>query len=165
MAVMMPHKGEQNPVVCAVDSATVIEHGDNVFQEVDDVRPVGNDANADGTGDLWSTSEGVTQLAAKEKYMGVAQQASRAGDTDPISVCTSGEFLFDCDSDTFELGEYLTFAKTSGNNLENRKVKATLEHELAFAVVSKREAVATTKVWGRITSTVMSGGLHADVGS
>lgn len=31
--------GDTNPVVAAVDAATVIEIGDLLFQEVDDARP------------------------------------------------------------------------------------------------------------------------------
>jgi hypothetical protein len=161
---MIPHRGEQDPVAAPVDSAVVIEHGDLCYLNTDDVRPAGYDANADGTGELWATSENVTQLAFKEVFLGVALQASRSGDTDEIQVATEGIFLFDCASATFEIGDYVCPAKTSGNNLENQKVKKTLEHEIAIGRVWKR-GTSVTKVWVRILSTVMHGGVHADVGS
>lgn len=165
MSVMIPHKGEQDPVLIPVDSAVVIEHGDLVFLNTDDVRPVGYDTNADGTGDNWDTALATTQLAVKELFAGVALQASRSGDTDEIQVATKGVFLFDCASATFEIFDYVSFAKTSGNNLENQKVVEVSDSELAIGRVWKREPSSTTKVWVQILSTLGHGGIQPDQGS
>ena len=91
--------GDTNPVLAAVDAATVIEIGDLVYQETDDVRPASQQADQG------------TKLANQElfsnKFLGLAMQRSRAGETAPIRVATTGVFEFDCPSAAFELGDFV----------------------------------------------------------
>src|SRR5688572_30096038 len=94
--VMRWRYGDTQPVVLPVDSATVIEVGDLVYLETDDVRPAGQQTDAG--------SEASNQEAFHDKFAGVAMQRSRAGDTSPIRVATRGVFEFDCASATFEVG-------------------------------------------------------------
>ena len=90
--------GDTNPVIAAVDADTVIEIGDLVYQETDDVRPASMQADQG------------TKLANQElfgnKFLGVAMQRSRAGETTPIRVATTGVFEFDCPSTALRVGRY-----------------------------------------------------------
>ena len=89
--------GDTNPVVAAVDSSTVIEIGDLVRQDTNDAKPASSLTD--------QGSETANQDAFTDTFLGVAMQRSRAGDTDPIRVATTGVFELDCPSGTFELGD------------------------------------------------------------
>jgi hypothetical protein len=155
--------GDTNPVVAPVDAATVIEIGDLVYLDTDDAKPAGHDANGDGTGDLWNTNLATTQEAFHDKFLGVAMQRSRAGDTDPVRVATTGVFELDCVSATYELGTLVSPDQTGGNNLHNQQVRSVTgtQHNLAVGRVAKRLASAGTRVLVDIQSTVMTGGPQA----
>jgi hypothetical protein len=155
--------GDTNPVVVPVDSATVVEIGDLVFLEVDDARSAGQDANADGTGDLWNTNLATTQEAFHDKFLGIAMQRSRNGDTDPIRVATTGVFEYDAASAAYELGTLVAPDKAAGNNLLSQKLVAVggSSHNLAVGRVAKRAAAGSTRVLVDVQSTVMLGGPQA----
>ena len=91
--------GETNPVMMAVDAATVIEIGDLVMQDTDDAKPASTQADQ-GT-------EAANQQLFHDLFAGVAMQASASGSTQPIRVATSGVFEFDCLSTTLEVGDLL----------------------------------------------------------
>lgn len=154
--------GDTNPVVVPVDSAVVIEIGDLLYLETDDGRPAAYDSNADATGDLWNTNLATTQEAFHDKFLGVAMQRSRAGDTDPIRVATTGVFEFDCVSATYELGTLLALDQ-NGNNLRSQQLRSvsSSSHNLAIGRVAKRVPVAATRVLVDVQSTVMLGGPQA----
>src|SRR5688500_5688682 len=88
--------GETNPVVLAVDTATVIEIGDLIYLETDDARPASQQSD--------QLTEEANQSLLATKFAGVAMQRSRNGDTTPIRVATSGVFEMVCPSTTFEVG-------------------------------------------------------------
>ncbi|RIK72633.1 MAG: hypothetical protein DCC68_26205, partial [Planctomycetota bacterium] len=119
--------------------------------------------DGDGTGDLWNTNLATTQEAFHDKFLGVAMQRSRAGDTDPIRVATTGVFEFDCVSGTYELGTLVSPDQTGGNNLRNQQVRSVTgtQHNLAIGRVAKRLGTAGTRVLVDIQSTVMTGGAQA----
>jgi hypothetical protein len=94
--VMRWRYGDTNPVSAAVDAATVIEIGDLVYQEVDDARPASAQADL-GT-------EAQNQEGFHDKFLGVAMQASRNGDTAPIRLATSSVFEFVTAAAAYELG-------------------------------------------------------------
>lgn len=147
--------GDTNPVVAAVDAETVIEIGDLVFQDVDDAKPA--TAQAD---------QG-TELANRElfaqKFLGVAMQRSRAGDTASIRVATTGVFEYDCSASTVELGDLVGIAKaTVGTGLVNQQVVKVSAATEAIGRVARRSATATTAVLVDIRSTVMTGGIMAN---
>lgn len=145
--------GDTNPVVAAVDAATVIEIGDLLFQEVDDARP----ASAEPDGGEKTTNQ---ELFA-DKFLGVAMQRSRAGDTSPIRVATTGVFEFDCPSNTFELGDLAGVDENAaGSALLNQQVVKVAASKYAIGRVAKRAAAATTSVLVDIRSTVMTGGIE-----
>ena len=74
--------GDTNPVVAAVDSSTVIEIGDLLYQETDDARPASSQSD--------QGSETANQAVFASKFLGVAMQRSRSADTDPVRAATTG---------------------------------------------------------------------------
>jgi hypothetical protein len=143
--------GETNPVVLPVDSATVIEIGDLVYLDTDDAKPAS--AQAD------QSSKGANQELFHDKFAGVAMQRSRAGDTQPIRVATSGVFEFACGSGTFEVGQLFgAEEQANGTQLENQKIDDVATGNLAIGRCRKRVNPADTKVLVEIFSTVSRGG-------
>lgn len=149
--------GNNDPFVGAVDSATVIEIGDLVFLDTDDVKPASSQAAGSALAN--------TQESFHDKFFGVAAQRSRAGDTDPIRVDTAGVFEYPCDSTNWEIGDQVGVAESSAFALDDQKVirlgafGAGLDNR-AIGRCAQR-GTALTKVMVRIESTVMTGGSQA----
>jgi hypothetical protein len=151
--VMRWRYGDTNPVVAAVDAATVIEIGDLLFQDTDDAKPAS--AQAD------QGSEPANQELFADSFLGVAMQRSRSGDTAPIRVATTGVFEFDCPSGTFELGDLVgADENTAGDALLDQQVAAVAASKYAIARVARRLPAASTTVLVDIRSTVMTGGVE-----
>jgi hypothetical protein len=145
--------GDTNPVVAAVDAATVIEIGDLLWQDTDDAKP------ASALPDL--ETEAANQAALAHAFLGVAMQRSRAGEAAPLRVATTGVFEFDCPSGTFELGDLLgADENAAGNALLNQQVAKVATSAGAIGRIAKRQAAATTSVLVDIRSTVMTGGVE-----
>jgi len=145
--------GDTNPVVAAVDAATVIDIGDLVYQEADDARPAS--AQAD------QGSETANQELLAANFLGVAMQKSRAGDTDPVRVATTGVFEFACSPAVFELGDLVGVDEnTAGTALLGQQVAAVAASRYAIGRVAKRVPAASTSVLVDIRSTVMTGGVQ-----
>lgn len=145
--------GDTSPVVAAVDSATVIEIGDILYQDVDDAKPASSQAD--------QGSETANQELLADSFLGVAMQRSRAGDTDPIRVATTGVFEFDCPSGTFELGELAGVDENAGGDaLLDQQVATVSASRYAIGRVAKRVASAATGVLVDVRSTVMTGGVE-----
>lgn len=145
--------GDTNPVVAAVDSATVIEIGDLIYQDTDDAKPASSQAD--------QGSEAANQELFADNFLGVAMQRSRAGDTAPIRVATTGVFEFECPSGTFELGDLIgADENTSGDALLNQQVASVSASKDAVGRVAKRLSSAATAVLVDIRSTVMTGGVE-----
>ncbi len=145
--------GDTNPVVAAVDAATVIEIGDLVYLDTDDAKPASSLADQE--------SETANQQALADVFLGVAMQRSRSGDTDPIRVATTGVFEFDCPAGTFELGNLIGVDEnTAGNALLDQQVDKVAAAKYAVGRVARREPVNATTVLVDIRSTVMTGGVE-----
>lgn len=145
--------GDTNPVIAAVDAATVIEIGDLVYQETDDARPASSQADQ-GT-------EVANQELFADKFLGVAMQRSRAGETAPIRVATTGVFEYDCPSGAFELGKLVGADEDAvGTALLNQQVAPVALSKYAVGRVAKRQATASTSVLVDVRSTVMTGGVE-----
>ena len=150
--------GDTNPVIAAVDSATVIEIGDLLYLDTDDAKPA---ASQTDQGD-----EATNQSTFAAGFLGVAMQRSRSGDTSPIRVATTGVFEFDCPSATYEIGDKVGVDEAaSGTALENQKVAAVTPAAGAIGRVARRAATDTTSVLVDIRSTVMTGGVAGTTGS
>ena len=145
--------GDTNPVVAAVDAATVIEIGDLVWQDTDDAKPA--------NGFAWNTNLATTQGGFTAKFLGVAMQRSRSGETAPVRVATTGVFEFDCPSGTFELGDIVgPNVNAGGNGLLSQQVVKVSASGGAVGRTAKRQAVAAASVLVDIRSTVMTGGVE-----
>ena len=128
--------GDANPVVAAVNFATIIEIGDLVLQDIDNAKPFSS----------------IDLTTFVPRFLGVAMQRSHVGDTPPIQVATTGVFEFDCPSGTFELGDLI-------GPESNQSVKKVYDKENAIGRVAKRVSTAGTSVLVDIRSTVMTGGV------
>jgi hypothetical protein len=144
--------GDTNPVVAAVDSATVIEIGDLLMQDTDDAKPASMLAN--------QGNKAANQAAFANVFLGVAMQRSRSGETAPIRVATTGVFEFDCPSVAVELGDLMGVnANAAVNGLVNQQVVKVALSKYAVGRVAKRQPAATS-VLIDIRSTVMTGGVE-----
>lgn len=144
--------GDTNCVMAAVDATTEIEIGDLLWLDADDAKPAALQA------DQGSEAANQSELAAG--FLGVAMQKSRAGQTAPVRVATTGVFEFDCVENTFELGD-LVGAKenAAGNALLNQQLTKVATAQQAIGRVARREPTATDRVLVAILSTVMAGGV------
>jgi hypothetical protein len=153
--VMRYRYGDTNPVSAAVDSAVVIEIGDLVALVSGKAVPADDFADA-GT-------KAQNQEAFHDLFLGVAEQQSRAGDTDPIRVATSGTFELDIASATLGLGALVGAAGTGeagAVGVANQIVESVATPNLAIGRV--QEAIASkTKVKVNIDSVIMTGGPRA----
>jgi hypothetical protein len=145
--------GDTNPVVAAVDAATVIEIGDLLYQDTDDAKPASSQADH-GT-------KAANQEAFARKFLGVAMQRSRSGETAPLRVATTGVFELDCPSGTLELGDLMGADENAGGTalLSQQAIKVS-QSRYAIGRVARREAAAATSVLVDICSTVMTGGVE-----
>ncbi len=145
--------GDTNPVVAAVDSATVIEIGDLLWQDTNDAKPASDQTD--------QGSETANQDVFADNFLGVAMQRSRSGDTAAIRVAITGVFEFDCPSATFELGDLIGADENgAGNALLDQQVAAVSISQYAIGRVAKREASAITGVLVDVRSSVMTGGIE-----
>jgi D-alanyl-D-alanine carboxypeptidase len=146
---------EGNPVVGEeVLTATVIEQGDCIWLDSDDIKPASDSTYAGGLA--------TSQELFVDNFLGVAAQRSRAGDTDPVRCNTTGVHEFICASATFELGDLVGMDDNAAPDaLVNQQVIAVTDVARAIGRVAKREAAATTSVFVRINSTVMNGGAQS----
>lgn len=153
MANVMRWKyGDTKPVMAAVDSAIVVEIGDLLYLNTDDVRPASSQADAG--------SEVANQETFADNFIGVAMQQSRSGDTADIRVATAGVFEFICASATYEVGDNVGVDENSdGDGLLDQTVAAVTDAEYAIAKVARRATSATTTLFVEIESTVMHGGI------
>ena len=154
--VMRWRYGDTNPVVLPVDSATVIEIGDLLWLDTDDAKPA--------TASTYGASLAAAQETFHDKFVGVAMQRSRAEDTAPIRVATTGVFEFDCAAATFEVGARLGADDNAGGTaLLNQVVIATAaaNPERSVGTCAKRVPAAAGKVLVDIVSTVTRGGPQA----
>lgn len=156
--VMRWRSGDTNPIMAAVDSAVVIEIGDLVYLDTNDAKPASSQADQ-GT-------EAANQELFTDKFLGVAMQRSRNGDTDPIRVATTGVFEFPCPSGTWEVGDMIgPDEAAAGTSLLAQQVAKVTEAKLALGRCARRQASATTTVLVDIKSTVMTGGIEGSVSS
>jgi hypothetical protein len=143
--------GDTCPVLLPVDSATVIEIGDLVYLDTDDAKPASAQVDQ-GT-------KGSNQQMVHDFFAGVAMQASRSGDTQPIRVATTGVFELDCVSATAEVGDLMGIDENvAGIALLNQTVIKVSTANAAVGRCAKRVNPAGTRVLVDIVSSVLKGG-------
>lgn len=115
-----------------VDADTVIEAGDLVWLDTDDAKPA--------SAFTWTTNLATTQGNFAAKFLGVAHQPSRTGETTPISVDVSPDsvYEFDVAATTYELGALLG-PDESSSALMNKQ----LETCVAAAAIARSSEFTT----------------------
>lgn len=123
-----------------VDSGTVIEAGDLVYLDTDDVKPASDFS--------WNTDLATTQAAFAAVFLGVAQQQSAAGETDDISVDLSpvSVYEFDANSATYEVGDPLGPDENSSSLMNQQLEAATGVNSIARAAEYQASASSTLRV-------------------
>jgi len=153
--VMRWRYGETNPVVAAVAAETAIEIGDLLVLDAGYAKPA---SDVDVGGEV-----PVSQEAVHDKFLGVAMQASPAGEASEIRVASSGVFEFDQTSASVTLGARIAVAGGTGNTtLAAQHVVAVADNapQLAIGRCAKQTASAPT-ILVAIKSTVMNDGPQA----
>jgi len=146
--------GDTNPVVLPVPADTVIEIGDLLYWDTDHVVPASEMPNP--------TAEFANLLAFHQGFAGVAMQRSRAGDTAPIRVATTGVFEFDMPSATAEVGAFVT-ASQPNDRLANQLVMVFDDASRAIGRCAKRVPAPNTRILVDIVSTRVHGGPQTSV--
>lgn len=135
--------------VGAVDTDTVIEIGDLLYFDSNELKPASMLAD--------QGNEEANQALLATLFAGVAMQASDAGMTDPVRVAADGVFQFTCPSGTWEVGDLVGASENSGGDgLLDQQVEAVSRPENAIGYVAQREASAVTLVKVRLLSRVAS---------
>lgn len=145
--------GDTKPIQAAVDSATVIEIGDALWQDTDDAKPA-----SDVT---YLSTLAQTQESFHDDFLGIAAQRSRNGDTDDIRVNTGGVHEFPCASQDWELGDFVGMDDNAAPDaLLNQQVIKVATANLAIGRC-KSKGTGLTKILVEIESVVITGGPQA----
>jgi hypothetical protein len=151
--------GQVHLVKCRVDAGTVIEAGDLVWLDTDDVKPASAFA--------WTTNLVTTQGNFAAKFLGVAHQQSPAGDDAPISVDISPLSVYEMDvnSATYEVGAALGPDDASSQLLNQQlEAVASAANAIARAVEYRAQASSVLRVsFGSAFSTA-SANVNAAIG-
>lgn len=128
-----------------VDSATVIEIGDQLWLDTDDAKPASDFTYV--TGDL-----AATQANFAARFVGIAMEASADGDTEDISVAAAGAYEMDCAAAQFEVGDLLGVDDNAGGTaLVDQQVIAVGENGYGGIFrAAKRYSANTTRVVAEI---------------
>lgn len=142
MAQVIHRQGRSVLKKMPVASATVIARGDVLFYDTTDhvVKPA-----ADFT---WDSDLVTTQAAFAEVFAGIAEEASASGETDPVSVETSPEAVYEIDvpSGTYHQDDEFANDKASGNALLSQTLEQAIS-TLSIAKCFKNMTAAGTRVW------------------
>lgn len=153
--------GQRRLIKGRVDSAQVIEIGDMVFLNTDDLRPASSYT--------WDTNLATTQASFAAVFVGIACESSASGETDPISVDVSADsvYEFTVASATYEIGDDLgpdANTTPSPDQLEDQVLEATSSRANAIAVAHEYKASAATKLHVSFYSGYFGSNVNANVG-
>ena len=120
-----------------VDSATVIEAGDMLFLDTDDVKPA-----KDFT---WDTDLATTQSSFAASFVGIAHEQSAAGETDDVSVDLSSSSVYELDVNAaaYEVGDDLGPDELS-SKLMNQQLEAVSTGTRAIARAAEYKPAGST---------------------
>ena len=138
-----------------VDADTIIEAGDLVFLDGDDVKPA-----SDFT---FTTDLATTQANFAAAFLGVAHQQSKAGETDDISVDVSPHavYEFDVNGATYEVGDLLGPDELSGA-IMNQQLEAVGSAALAIARAVEYRANSSSLLRVSFASAFHTGSANAN---
>jgi len=120
-----------------VDSGTVLEAGDLVYLDTDDVKPASSFS--------WTSDLATTQSAFAASFLGVVHHQSADGDTDDVSVdmSPSAIYEFDVAAATYEVGDELGPDELA-SSLMDQQLEAVGTGTLAIARAAEYKAAAAT---------------------
>ncbi|VAX40682.1 hypothetical protein MNBD_PLANCTO02-2920 [hydrothermal vent metagenome] len=138
-----------------VDSNTIIEAGDLVFLDADDVKPA--------SGFTWDTDLATTQSSFAALFLGVAHQASASGETDDISVDVSPHsvYEFNVNSAVYELGDILACDELS-SALMPQQLEAVGSTTLGIARATEYKSSGSSKLRVSFASAYHTGSANAN---
>ncbi|MEN0109743.1 MAG: hypothetical protein AAF805_03375 [Planctomycetota bacterium] len=146
--------GDTNPVTLPVDAATEVEIGDLLTLVAGVAEPVSETAD--------QGSILLNQSTFHDNFVGVAMQASPAGEASTVRIATTGVFEFEAAPSAYELGTELTAAaQATGNLLQDQRLAEAVGVSSAIGRCAKRTGAGTSRVLVDIVSTVMRGGPQA----
>lgn len=142
-----------------VASATVIEAGDMVFLDANDVKSAGSFT--------WTTDLATTQGNFAASFLGIAHQQSANGDTDDISVDLSPQAVYEFDANpaTYEVGDALGPDELSAA-LMNQQLEAAASSAsgIARAAEYKASSASTLRVTFASAFAAGSSNVNAAIG-
>lgn len=148
--------GDTNPVVLPVSSPNEVEIGDLVYLDTNTGAAIPAGSQPD------EGSSVLNQTTFQDNFVGVAMQASPAGQEGSIRIATTGVFELTCDADTWELGDLVACAVNGpGTALFDQKVASAAAVAASIGRCAKQASIATTRVLVDVVSTVMRGGPQA----
>lgn len=122
-----------------VDSATVVEIGDLMWLDTDDVKPAADQASVADAATAQSTFAGV--------FAGVAMDASEDGEDRDIVLARQGVFEYDIASGTFELFAQVGVAATAGGDInDSQTISSGAADAGTIGFITRRYGAATTRV-------------------
>ena len=123
-----------------VDSATVIEAGDLVYLDVDDIKPASSFP--------WNVDLPTTQAAFAASFIGIAHQQSAGGDVDDVSVDMSPHSIyeFDVNPATYEVGDTLGPDELSSTLMNQQLEAAAAANSIARAAEYKAASASLLRV-------------------
>jgi hypothetical protein len=151
--------GQVHLVKCRVDAASVIEAGDLVWLDADDVKPASAFA--------WTTNLATTQGAFAAKFLGVAHQQSPAGDDLPISVDISPLSVYEMDVNaaTYEIGGILGPDESASALMDQQlETVASAASAIARAVEYRAQSSTTLRVSLASAFSTASANVNAAIG-
>lgn len=145
-----------------VDSASVIEIGDMLWLDTNDLKPA--------SAFTWDTDLATTQAAFVNKFVGIAVHQSASGDTDPLDADISADSVYEfaVASGTYELGGLLgpdAYTTPSPDQLHDQILETAVTTS-ACAIAQERAASAVTKLRVKFASAYnpSSSNINAHVG-
>ena len=138
-----------------VDSGTVLEAGDLVFLDSDDVKPA--------SAFTWDTNLATTQSSFAASFIGVAHQQSANGDTDDVSVDLSPQAVYEYDVDpaTYEVGDALGPDELSAA-LMDQQLEAVGSDTLGIARAAEYKAATASLLRVTFASAFHTGSANAN---
>jgi hypothetical protein len=150
--------GQVQLVKVRVDAATVIEAGDLVWLDTDDAKPASAFA--------WTTNLATTQGNFAAKFLGVAHQASAAGDDSPISVDISPLSVYEMDVSpaTYELGATLGPDESSSTLMDQQLEAALAVNSIARSAEVRAQSTSLLRVTLASAYSTASANVNAAIG-
>ena len=146
--------GETNPVMLPVLAGQVVEIGDLLYLDGDNVKSAVNIPDQ-GT-------EATNQEFLHHNFVGIAMQSTSGLAAGSMRVATTGVFEMNCNAATFEVGDLLAGQENAaGDGLEAQLVVSTNVEYMAIGRCVKPVPVAAGKVLMSMVSTIVHGGPQA----